>query len=403
MTLPRIAGLSGLATILLASAGCETQQKKSYEPTPAADPITTRWGDAMHSMGLAPVMPMSEDIRVGDVFVSPSNAPLTAGGRVPQFPGGTRWMSLPVSDALIEEYRDRRALPATPAEFFTIDDPLTELQTAEPEPEDEAGIFGSESPTPRLRAVGMGVLSSITFTSGDIEAMVPPEVSNLALGAAWQDNKIVRARISAAEGYGLQLDELLRLFLRPRFTEGGLTYYMNEDLREFLPLAMANGTDSVWVDVVSEVIFARSVDISIQYNGPSEADDPLMASELRDLEYGESMSSDAEVDEDDGEDGGAADAPDVEEEIEIVDRALDPTYAAFVRAAKINRVLIESDTADTTTGAIRLIAATDQSILLRRIFRRGLAIAVRGVSLRIDVETGAVLELRRLEPRAAGT
>ena len=57
----------------------------------------------------------------------------------------------------------------------------------------------------------------------------------------------------------------------------------------------------------------------------------------------------------------------------------------------INEILIDSDSADTPAGAIRVLVVTDDSTVIRRIYRRGIAVAVRGVTLEVDTATGNVV------------
>ena len=70
---------------------------------------------------------------------------------------------------------------------------------------------------------------------------------------------------------------------------------------------------------------------------------------------------------------------------------LDPAYAAFVRANAINELLIESDADDLPGGFLRFVSITDDSVTVRRIWQRGLAIGARGLTLEVDKTTGEVM------------
>ena len=75
----------------------------------------------------------------------------------------------------------------------------------------------------------------------------------------------------------------------------------------------------------------------------------------------------------------------------IPDQILDPAFGAFVRANAINKLLIESDADDLPGGFLRFISITDDSVTVRRIWQRGLAIGARGLTLEVDKSTGEVL------------
>ena len=70
---------------------------------------------------------------------------------------------------------------------------------------------------------------------------------------------------------------------------------------------------------------------------------------------------------------------------------LDPNFAAFVRAEAINRKLQEMGLADSPAGSVRFLAVTEESMALRRVWPRGLAIGVKGLVLEVDPATGDIL------------
>ena len=71
----------------------------------------------------------------------------------------------------------------------------------------------------------------------------------------------------------------------------------------------------------------------------------------------------------------------------------DPMLKPFQRAAEINRTLVESNADRVPGGFIRVISVTDNSITLRRVWPRPLAIGVRGLTLEVDAVTGVVARL----------
>ena len=75
----------------------------------------------------------------------------------------------------------------------------------------------------------------------------------------------------------------------------------------------------------------------------------------------------------------------------IPDNVLDPAYAAFVRAGAINELLVETNADVLPGGFLRFVSITDDSITVRRVWQRGLAVGARGLTLEVDKVTGAVL------------
>jgi hypothetical protein len=80
----------------------------------------------------------------------------------------------------------------------------------------------------------------------------------------------------------------------------------------------------------------------------------------------------------------------------VVAATLDPVYAAFVRAQAINNLLAEGDAEDAPGGIVRFLTVTDEAVSIRKIWPRGLAVGVRGLSLEVDAPSGNVLSSRPL-------
>ena len=70
---------------------------------------------------------------------------------------------------------------------------------------------------------------------------------------------------------------------------------------------------------------------------------------------------------------------------------LDPLYGAFVRAQAINDVLAEAVGDNVPGSLVHFISVTDESVAIRRLWPRGLAVGVRGLILEVDAGTGRVL------------
>ena len=217
-------------------------------------------------LGLVPVEPPNEDLRVGDLFVYAVDPEGVRGGStrdVDRRIGAVgRWASLPIATELDQEYQRRPSLPPTPA--------WTELRT-EGRPWPEATTPGGESIFARG---GVPVrLRHVTIPSGAravgtelVETMIPPEVVSLTTGDQWQDTKGITISIGSAELYSLSLDALLALLallVQETDDADGRSYVLKSEYRNRLPLIAQLGSGHVWVRVISEVLYVRSMDIAI--------------------------------------------------------------------------------------------------------------------------------------------
>ena len=75
------------------------------------------------------------------------------------------------------------------------------------------------------------------------------------------------------------------------------------------------------------------------------------------------------------------------------DDTLDPAYGAIARAQAINESLRESGTDTMPDGFIRFMTVSPNYIAARKVWRRPLAIGVKGVTLEVDKETGDVIRM----------
>jgi len=271
--------------------------------------------------------------------------------------------------------------------------PEEERASAEPESADDTEIFSEHVPTGRLRLVAFGTADNVSFSEDELDGVIPPEVVSITGVRSWRDRR-VHARVSGAEAYALRLGALLPLLLDEGVgADGAVSHFVKREYRAYLPLMSGAQTGTVRLDLISEVIYARSLDISVSRRGSSGDDDPLLASELEpDLPASADEKNPGSDDGNDPEVPASIAAPPATATDVPSDHAIDPGLGAYARAAAINDVLIEANTADTPSGAVRIISATEDSILIRRIFRRGVAIAVRGLTLQVDAETGEVLK-----------
>ncbi len=364
--------------------------------------------ETLASVGMVPVLPPSEDVRVGDIFVYPRDPDASIGVQ----PMVTRWATLPVQGALDQEYRARPSFPRTPDAFLQISPEPNGRTWSEASSEGEESIFSSTEDPRRLRNVSLN-LSSILLTEGDLNRLIPSEVINLTLGTAFRDAKAVTLRLQGGESYAISLQSAISSLLEIVTEEEASRYRLKDPYRQHLKLIAAPGSTSVWVRVVTEVLYIRGVEVTIQAQAKFDEDDAIMASELQGLEDPEPEAADSESEgSDESQDPDTEptsppeesdDSPEAEDEAAqpvaaaqarasepLKDHQLDEEYTSFARADAINELLIEADVDDVPGGMIRFLSVTRDSVSLRRIWQRGVAFGLRGLSLKIDVETGIV-------------
>jgi len=411
------------AVIALLISGCVSPGTSvDWEPEEVYDPDISRtgWSSPASSMGIVPIMPPSEDVRVGDIYVYSFN-PDVASANPSKGQGvlsySPRWGTLNLLEELEQEYQTRPDWPKTPDAYIQIADETVGQDWPEPSNPPDESIFARDSVTNRLRNIGISEFSTYTLTEGDADALVPTEAINLVLGTAWNDDKILTIRMNSGETYSLGLQRIIEVALGGT----GQGAALNSPYRDNLALLADPHSDSVWVRILSDVIYIRSIDFIIQSQAGFEEDEEANAdefvSEVEETvevvvvvvpEDAVSKEDDdmADVEAEEGEeantDAAEADADaDVQEEAkeevittvteEILEHAIDPAYAAFVRANAINELLIESDSDDLPGGFMRFISITDDSVTIRRVWQRGLAVGVRGLTLEVDKFTGDVL------------
>ncbi len=405
--LPRV--LPALAISLFAS-GCYTLETDlDVGPAPPAVQAYDRignWDTPFGNLGLVPVIPPSEDVRVGDLFAYPFNPDISISPETRARSGGLainpRWGSLSLLEELEAEYRLRPAWPATPDAYLQIARDPENRDWAEPGSADGQSIFAPDSVPRRLRNFGIPEFSTATMSDGDVNGIVPTEAINLVLGSAWNDNKVISIRLNSAETYSLGLQKIIDI----AFDSTGPEKILKSPYRDHLALVADPASDRVWLRLPSEVVYVRSMDITIHSPAAFEEDEEVNASEFvaeveaTVVQVEEESNSDS-AGKDDAADGEQNDTPGDDETLEtkvtktvsgvVPDHVLDPAYAAFVRADAINELLIEADADDLPGGFLRFVSVTDDSVTLRRVWQRGLAIGMRGLTLELDKNTGALL------------
>jgi len=301
--------------------------------------------------GMVGIFPPREDVRVGDLYVygknpEAENLPLET---------TARWGSLAgITLAVQKQYNERPDFPATPEEYLPGHTERTGQRNWS-EASFETGIYSDERPSDRLRMV---VLPSITLSREAVGKIMPSDAINLASASVFDDWEAVNLRIQAAEAYSLDLDELLTLAVE---RDGVGRRVLKQPYRDSIGLAAGQTGGTVWVRIVSEVLFMRAAQFSIK--AENHEPDVVRASELtlEPLAEGE------------------------------VDPTLDPAFAAIARADAINNALREDGSDVLPDGFTRFLAIDDGFIAMQRVWRRAVAIGARGITLEVDSATGEVL------------
>ena len=201
-----------------------------------------------------------------------------------------------------------------------------------------------------------------------IDAMIPAEVVSLTTGTQWQDTKGLTVTVGSAELYSLSLDALLALLVEESGEGDDRGYVLKQAYSARLPLVAQLGSGHVWVRVISEVLYVRSMDIAI---------DPVQIDDMEDVPPPDLTSAPA--------------PPSEEPKLEG-----DPLLQPFERAGKINRLLADAGVDQAPGVVTRVISATDSGVSIRRIWQHPIAIAVRGLTLEVQSSTGAVVRIGTL-------
>ena len=127
---PKITFSTALLTLTLAinvfASGCAARSTIKHSPDSVAEPSAfgAEWDDSIGKMGVAAIVPPSEDVRVGDIYVYAFNPDFPVASGNDRRGGGLsispRWASLDLLKELEEEYKLRPAGPKTPDAYFQI-------------------------------------------------------------------------------------------------------------------------------------------------------------------------------------------------------------------------------------------------------------------------------------------
>ncbi len=350
--------------------------------------VMNQWSQTMHEEGIVPIFPPREDVQVGDVFAysydpegPQAEAEMEQGNRtIGMSPRLTNIVPL---EKVVAEYKARPYWPSSPAELVDI---LNDAQKKlYPIAAATNGIFVVD-PTPgRLRLVAFPDFSVTEFSQGNLAAMVPIESFTVAIGAAYSHYHSVSVKIPSAESYGISLTNLSLVGPGGMFQStqpvdsppppdptkkaadgGAVKPIAGPPIRSLLGLQLldtyrlaarlsASKTGDVWLRIVTEVYYARAMDISIQYKS----------------------STGATV-------GGKPTAASATTSTPPSPEIIDPSLSFVEQAKKVNEFLAQSRSQSVPGGFVQFVSATDTAVGVRRVWDRPIAIGIRGITVRLD-------------------
>lgn len=234
----------------------------------------------------------------------------------------------------------------------------------------------------RFRIVGFPEFYTVSFTQGDLSALVPIEAMGLGLNVSHANIKKVSIKVPAAESYGLSTNRVFNQLLMEKVDCGATHWTLSKEARgALLPAARyqtnlkpESGT-TVCFRVITEAFYARALDISIfssdEFGARAQVVSPLpSAGVLTNLK----------------------ESPDMFKPAQQVDLNAPDTlsHSAAALSDLQSRLGI---TPALPGGAMQFVRHNEKSIGLRRVFDRPVAIGFRGFTIEYDVKTDTILNI----------
>jgi hypothetical protein len=314
--------------------------------------VMKEWCSQMRELGIVPIFPPREDVQVGDIYVYPydpsdSEIEKLVGSNYSPIGMSPRWAQLEeLSREVSIEYAKR-------IEFAKCNNTSPGLPT----PYHAASDASSSLPSiNRLRLVAFPEFMSVTFSEGQLSALIPVEAITAALGVGWSDEKSITVKIPSAESYAVNACAIFDHLLDPLYNgcklknqySTGLPFINNWYANYLSPSQQKNkSTDSLWVIVITEIFYTRSVEVSIE----NKKTRGLFA---RTPNTGDTSTSLAQQAED-----------------------------AIKRADTLNKMLSQG-IGNIPGGSIRYVTASDSKVSMRREWAYPVAIGYRGMVFQVD-------------------
>ena len=428
----------GLAIALLSLSGCRTPDLKPGF-------VYRDWALRMSEMGIFPVYPPREDIVVGDVYALPLHpydstavgwiGGLGSAGIHVSYLGDTQlgWNNL--SGTISNYYASRPYAADTTSTMSGSNQvgPLTRIASYPYSETNGRSAFGPGT-SARLRQVMFPDFSVTTIRQGSLAGVVPIEGIMAAFNFSSSDIKAVHFKIPQAESYGITTEELLKeVYLDMNFVQGtnGQIYLWGGDSNAIISVSgaqMAKAmfgdvmetmsydtsrkmpswvqahikksaclmTNKIYLALISEVYYARSIDISIEHKtarGASGSARPISTSELNQLRQMGLLATHARTNHTStgtnsttSTNAGAATATSTNVFVGTKTELLDVSDGdtAYDLARKL-RAIETPDGIANVGGSVKVLSVSTKGVGLRRTFERPIVVGVRGVLVKVDV------------------
>jgi hypothetical protein len=396
----------------------------------------------MAEMGIFPVYPPREDVVVGDVYALPLHPYDTAAvgyigglgnaGIHVEYLGDTNlgWTNLLVK---LERYYQTRPYPADSTNNLSsaTNAPFT-LIPGYPDSTQRTSAFSPGS-IARLRQVSFPDFNISHVDQESLSAVIPIEGIMAGLNFNRSDITGVNFSIPHAESYGLTTEDLLEEVYRDQqfritahgiYMSGGtngvisvpgaqMAYAMFQNVMEqvvdnpancipwsikgHMRRSVAAMKDQIYLALISEVYFARSMDITIERKtatGAGGSARPIGAAELKQLKDMGLLAIHTRTNSVTSTTGTNTTATSTNVVTGTTADMIDVTEgdSAFDLARKL-RGLKTPDSVDNIGGSVSVLGVSASSIGLRRTFERPICVGVRGVLVKINVNEPVALGL----------
>ena len=406
-----------------------------YSPTGSFQPGTVyrEWSGRMSELGIFPVFPPREDVLVGDVYALPMHPydnrvveQVGGLGKVGIHIGYYNWVDRTNRGDLLktlkEYYATRPTFPDTTNDFtYGTNGSLSLVRVPRlpgncPSNDCQTGVFDPPNSIVRLRQVAFPEFSVATINSGSLAAVIPIEAIIANLGFNYEKIDRISVKVPQAESYGLPTDLLLEKLFQPAnklmiLTNGGI--YLRADAPNTvingagaqLARQMFNGVmgqmltqlkdrlsdkalseikrsaiadkDCIYLTVVSEVFFARAIDITISstkgFSAGASAR-PLSASELASLKQMVTGTNQPST----GSQSTNQPPP------ATAGLPASGTNDLAWMTGKLQELNLNQGISS-VGGTVQIMGVSDRAIGVRRTFERPITVGVRGALLKLDV------------------
>ncbi|KKO20740.1 MAG: hypothetical protein L3J18_00600 [Candidatus Brocadia sp.] len=402
--------------------------------------VYKEWTRTMSEEGIFPVFPPREDVQVGDIWLLPTHPYET---KLIEDIGGLGKTGIWVTNVLYELklmygtstlandfYKNRFSFPSTTE---AIKNAISKDQAHLTDVSIMPVVIGNkdvfnDGDCNRLRQVAFPEFSVTNITQADVNALVPIEYLNVALGFSFNKIGQVSLKIPSAESYAIPAKLLTKTFFETNSIELGkennfilkpYVYNSTDTVNRFQGIAGINYItlklaksqfdeaakiilgdkkgliayrDFLWIAVINEVYYARAIDMNIRkrrFGGGAANVQPITTKMLKELDrltkIGASKKSKITETSPIKED---TEGRTIAENIEIKEED-----DAFALAKKINEYNKNLGNQSVPGGSVNVVSASDTAIGLRRFFDRPIAVGVRGIIFKVNLTKSTEKEL----------